>query len=260
MDHRTSRIGILAALKIGNHYPHRYRMLVCDPKVNSVDEIDPQDGQYVIKRRVERSVQAGIFVRRLDNLRRSSILREGWQWRGRSRKVIPNQPLSTLTHVPKAMPIDYYSPDFYNDLSGVQQAMFADASTVALSPDPSRILRNGKRHPDEKLTDKDFFDKYAEGSCLSIGNVNLGDDQEEMTSQDGYKTESNHSMDIESGGGSMADDATTTLGQVARFVNMAEQAGVGAATLRRTCSFVRKTILALSSMCECCPCYQVPPS
>lgn len=125
------------------------------------------------------------------------------------------------------MPIDYYSPDFYDDLSGIQQATFADASTVSLSPDLSRILSSGRKHPDEKLTDKSFFDKYSEGILSQyIENVDLEDDQEEMTSQDGYETESNHGMDIKSGAGGMADDGITAQEQVARFVEIAEQAGV----------------------------------
>ncbi|KAK9893166.1 hypothetical protein P389DRAFT_191778 [Cystobasidium minutum MCA 4210] len=104
-------------------------------------------------------------------------------------------------------PLDGYAyrlllPGFFNDLS--------DASTVALYPDPSQILSNGRKHPDEMLTDKDFFDKFAEGILVQYRKPRFGDDQEEMSSQDGYEAESNHSVDTESIEGSMANDAITT--------------------------------------------------
>ena len=175
-------------------------MLVCDPKANSDDEVDLEDGHYVIKRRLERSVQAETFFRRLDHLRRSTILKEGGQWRERRRKIISNQPPSVFPQLPKAMPIDYYSPEFFNDLSGPQQTTFANVSIVALSPDTSQILINSKKHADEILSDKRFFDKYAEGILNQyIRNLEVADDQEDASSQDGYNTESNHSMDTESG-------------------------------------------------------------
>lgn len=153
-------------------------MLVCDPKANSDDEVDLEDGHYVIKRRLERSVQAETSFRRLDHLRRSTILKEGGQWRERRRKIISNQPPSVFPQLPKAMPIDYYSPEFFNDLSGPQQTTFANVSIVALSPDTSQILINSKKHADEILSDKRSFDKYAEGILTQyIRNLEVPDDQ-----------------------------------------------------------------------------------
>ena len=51
----------------------RYRMLVCDSRANSDDELNPQGGHYVIKRRTERSIQAETFFRSLDDLCRRVI-------------------------------------------------------------------------------------------------------------------------------------------------------------------------------------------
>ena len=107
---------------------------------------------------------------------------------------------SVYPQLPKAMSIDYYFPAFFNDLSGPQQTTFANVSIVALSPDTSQILINSKKHADEILSDKRFFDKYAEGILNQyIRNLEVADDQEDASSQDGYNTESNHSMDTESG-------------------------------------------------------------
>lgn len=96
-----------------------------------------------------------------------------------------------------------------------------------MSPDPSQILRNGRKDPDEKLTDKAFFDKYLVDILSQyVEHVDSKDDDEDMSSQDDYETESNHSMDVESGEESMKDGAMTTQEQVARFVSIAEQAGL----------------------------------
>jgi hypothetical protein len=156
--------------------------LVRNTKANSDDEIDPQDGHYVIKRRVKRSVQAETLVRRLDDLRHSRIFEEGGQWRGRHRKVIPNQPFPATKGYAYRLP-----------LSGLLQPPvqysannFAYASIVALSPDPAQISSNGRKHPDENLSDESFFDEYSEGILAQyIENLDLEDDQEEVSSQDG---------------------------------------------------------------------------
>lgn len=96
-----------------------------------------------------------------------------------------------------------------------------------MSPDPSPILRNGRKHPAEKLTDKTFFDKYSVGIASPYTeNDDLEDDQEETSRRPGYGTESTRSMDIESRAGSMPDNAMSTREQVAASVNMAEQAGI----------------------------------
>lgn len=84
----------------------------------------------------------------------SSDIGEGRQRRERPRKVIPNDNFSTFRQLPKAMPIEQYSPDFHNDLSGIQQATFPDASTVALSTDSCQFLSSGRKHREEKFTDK----------------------------------------------------------------------------------------------------------
>lgn len=81
MDHLTTFQLAAARLKFlrQNRYPRRYQMLVCDPKANSDDEIDPEDGHYISKRRLERSLQAETFFRRLDELRRSTVIKGGGQ-------------------------------------------------------------------------------------------------------------------------------------------------------------------------------------
>jgi hypothetical protein len=109
---------------------------------------------------------------------------------------------------------------------------FADASIVAFSPDPAQISSNGRKHPDEKLWDEGFFDKYSEGILAQyIENLDLEDDQEERSSQDGYEAVPNYSTDTDSGEGTMTDDAIITPKQVARLVDMEEHAEASAFTL-----------------------------
>lgn len=67
------------------------------------------------------------------------------------RNVIPNHPLYTFARLPKAIPIDYYCSEIpYNDLAGIQQTLFADASIVASSPDASQVLSNSGKHPGQE--------------------------------------------------------------------------------------------------------------
>jgi hypothetical protein len=101
----------------------------------------------------------------------------------------------------------------------------ADASIVAFLPDPAQISSNGRKHPDEKLWDEGFFDKYSEGILAQyIEELDLEGDQEERSSQDGYEAESNHSPDTDSGEGTVTDDAIITPEQVAHLVDMEEHA------------------------------------
>jgi hypothetical protein len=210
-----------------NGYPRRYQLLVRDPKANSDDELDSTDGQYIIKRRLERSVQAETFFRRLDQMRRTGVLQEGGQWRERPRKVIPDQPLSDFPQLPKAMPIDYYSPNFFNGLSSRQKQTFADASIVALPPDASHILVSGNKHVTERLSDKAFFDKHAEDILEAYTiNSDSDNDQEESLSRDASDMESDHDMDVESEDEIMAESIVTTRDQVAQFVGLVEMAGL----------------------------------
>lgn len=71
--------------------------------------------------------------------------------------------------------MDCYSPDLYNDLPSTQQAIFAGASIVAWSTDPSQVSSNGRKHPDEKSTDEDFFGKYPKAIVAQyIENLEFG--------------------------------------------------------------------------------------
>lgn len=95
---------------------------------------------------------------------------------------IPNQPFPATKGYAYRLP-----------LSGLLQPPvqysannFAYASIVALSPDPAQISSNGRKHPDENLSDESFFDEYSEGILAQyIENLDLEDDQEEVSSQDG---------------------------------------------------------------------------
>lgn len=210
-----------------NHYHARYQVLVSDPKANSDDELDPQDGSYVIKRRPERSIQAEIFFRRLDELRKSFALREGTQWRQRIRKVIPDQPMSVLHQLPRNMPIDYYSPEFYNAMSNRQKSIYCDISILSFPLDVSHILSTGRLHADEQMDDNAFYTKYASKSLAAY-------DLPTEEVDDSDYSDSDSAMDMDSdverlegsqrGHTAGLEPAAATAEQMSSFVSMVRQA------------------------------------
>ncbi|MBW0477737.1 hypothetical protein O181_017452 [Austropuccinia psidii MF-1] len=57
------------------------------------------------------------------------------------------------------LPIYFYNPDWFNNWTSGQKRQFADVHQVAFFPDASSLLL-GKQHPDERLSNKGFTQKY----------------------------------------------------------------------------------------------------
>jgi hypothetical protein len=125
------------------------------------------------------------------------------------------------------MPIDYYSPGFYNGLSHRQKQTFADASVVALPPDASHILVSGNKHVTERMSDKAFYESYA-GDILNAYAIDSDSDsdREDTSTRDVSDLASEDGMVIESEDETMAEPSIITHGQIADFVGLAERAGV----------------------------------
>ncbi|MBW0506906.1 hypothetical protein O181_046621 [Austropuccinia psidii MF-1] len=74
--------------------------------------------------------------------------------------LIPDEPLkSVCTRVPKGLPINFYDPSWFNSRSAGQKTLISDAFNIAFLPDASQSLR-GIQHPNERLGDNKFTDKY----------------------------------------------------------------------------------------------------
>ncbi|MBW0586416.1 hypothetical protein O181_126131 [Austropuccinia psidii MF-1] len=95
-------------------------------------------------------VNEEIFKAKKDN-RKTSNRRE---------HLIPDEPLkSVCTQVPKGLPIDFYDPSWLNSHSAGQKTIIYDAFNIEFLPDASQSLR-GIQHPNERLGDKKFANKY----------------------------------------------------------------------------------------------------
>lgn len=90
--------------------------------------------------------------------------------------------------------------------------------------------------------------------------VDLEDDQEEMTSQDDYETESNHSMDIDDEEGVWRMRQSQHKSKLHPLSTWQSRQEFEHLLCVGTVLFLQKSMLALSSICERCICYyQSPP-
>ncbi|KAF4615913.1 hypothetical protein D9613_006379 [Agrocybe pediades] len=148
-----------------NGYPPRYLRLI-KTKATSDDEADPDDlkiggrAVYWINRRPERSVEAEVFIRSLDIAREEDVRRDpSRRWKERLR-LVRDEGRSKDTFfpaLPPSMPIDYYAPEFFNRLQPRLRSKVSDM-TIAIPPNPSTAF---DRHPDLKLSDAEFQNKYG---------------------------------------------------------------------------------------------------
>ncbi|KNZ53516.1 hypothetical protein VP01_3217g2 [Puccinia sorghi] len=67
--------------------------------------------------------------------------------------------MTLFPRAPKNLPLDFYNPEWFNDLQPNVRDLVADTHSVAFLPKSSEMLQ-GTRHPDEKLSDKRFSEKY----------------------------------------------------------------------------------------------------
>lgn len=169
---------------IANGYPQRYRDLI-SVKATSDDEADPtglkikRRNVYWIKRRPERSPEAEVFIRRLDEAREVQAGIDGKRLTQERIRLVPpkNQKDSAFLAVASEMPIDYFAPTFFNDLQPQTRKRIA-LTKVSLLPDVSKsFTREGKA--DERLSDEDFMAKYGPSVLAKYDLNDLNDIMEE---------------------------------------------------------------------------------
>ncbi|EGG07168.1 uncharacterized protein MELLADRAFT_86042 [Melampsora larici-populina 98AG31] len=140
-------------------FPTRYLSMLQHVEAHSDDEFDVERQVYVVKTPIYQSVEAGIFMRRVDEHMRLSKTLSKTRIQTRTR-IRPKHPIeSTLTRPPRGLPIDFYNAEWYNVLPVADRQDIADAWKVMFLPDPSESLL-GRPHPDEKLEDQKFTDKH----------------------------------------------------------------------------------------------------
>ncbi|MBW0535607.1 hypothetical protein O181_075322, partial [Austropuccinia psidii MF-1] len=146
---------------IVNKLPKRYKRIIEEIGAHSDDEYDEKKKVYVIKTLKFRSRKANIFFRRLDEAMVQAERNEGSITRKRTR-CLPKIPIeSTIVKPPKGLPIDFYSIKWFKKLEHSQKEAMADCNNVAFLLTPEECLKP-KRHPDEKISDKNFSKKYRD--------------------------------------------------------------------------------------------------
>ncbi|MBW0522110.1 hypothetical protein O181_061825 [Austropuccinia psidii MF-1] len=112
-------------------YPKRYQVIASDVNAHSDDEYNAQLGVYVIKTLAYRSERATTFFQRLD------------------RKIKEVD----------AMLVDFYRPEWFNERNHSEKMIAADVGDVAFVS-VKDIPSGSKEHPDERLSDRAFNNKY----------------------------------------------------------------------------------------------------
>ena len=180
--------------------PQRYIDIVSDPKATSDDECDDNDPElHIVKRKPERSTAANHFIEKLDLQRRHDAAQmPGGRRQGRNRIRRADAPISSMTELPAAMPIDYYEPAFFGSLSMLVKQRAANANRIAFPCDIREILC-GPRSANEKLSDTGLFKKFG-SQVLAL--YNLADEDEGDYEEDRAEEE-----DLEDSGDEDDDDA-----------------------------------------------------
>ncbi|KAI7966251.1 hypothetical protein MJO29_001999 [Puccinia striiformis f. sp. tritici] len=143
--------------------PKRYQKVISDVNCHSDDEYSAGRG-YIIKTLKFRSPNATKFFRRVDAAILKSDELEGKRIQ-RRRRIVPSTPQESLfPKPPKGQPLDFYEPEWFNDLLPQQRIDTANTHEVAFLPDASQSLM-GKKLASEKLSDrkftKQFFDRLS---------------------------------------------------------------------------------------------------
>ncbi|KAI9603136.1 hypothetical protein H4Q26_002450 [Puccinia striiformis f. sp. tritici PST-130] len=104
------------------------------------------------------------FFRRVDAAILESDKLEGKRTQ-RRRRIIPSTPQESLFLMPPiGQPLDFYEPEWFNDLSYHQQIYAANTCEVVFSPDASQSLM-GTTLASEKLSDQKVTKQFF--NCLS---------------------------------------------------------------------------------------------
>ncbi|MBW0504155.1 hypothetical protein O181_043870 [Austropuccinia psidii MF-1] len=111
----------------------------------------------------------------------------------RRTRVLPRAPIMSKNVVPpKGLPMDFYNLKWYKSLSHYEKRIFPDRKNIAFLPNAGDCMQ-AQRHPDEKLTDKQFNEKYR-GPIEKVFEIS---DEGEDTDEDEDNDGDNESIDLE---------------------------------------------------------------
>ncbi|KAG0152479.1 hypothetical protein CROQUDRAFT_85578 [Cronartium quercuum f. sp. fusiforme G11] len=141
--------------------PKQYIKMLAKPNAHSDDEVDSNGITHTIKTLEFRSANASKLIRRVDLLMQKADILAGKTSQKHMHRL-PKTPVpSTFKSPPTQLPIDFYSPSWYNNLPPGQKEKWVDSAHVALLPDAAQSLKPIP-HPDESLSGSKFSKKYYE--------------------------------------------------------------------------------------------------
>ncbi|KAA1115239.1 hypothetical protein PGT21_033987 [Puccinia graminis f. sp. tritici] len=154
-----------------NKFPQRYIKILPPIAAHSDDEVQEGKGFFKIKTLPYQSKNANRFFRRLD-IRMLKAAKKDPSKRCRIRKLPKNPEASAYTAAPKGLPIDFYDPEWYHNLTPAQQQLIPDLTNVAFLPNANEsLLPKTQRHPHKSSKDKTFTRLYFEQLAEPYGLV-----------------------------------------------------------------------------------------
>ncbi|MBW0592535.1 hypothetical protein O181_132250 [Austropuccinia psidii MF-1] len=126
--------------------------------------------------------------------------------RGRNQIVVDSPSISIHSHPPKGLPIHFYDPSWFNNCPPGQKTTIADSFNVAFLPDASQSIR-GIQHPDERLNDQSFTEKYWEECAESYDlSHEIAREDEDLESDYSAIIDNNSESDDDTGEESLEPD------------------------------------------------------
>ncbi|MBW0482746.1 hypothetical protein O181_022461 [Austropuccinia psidii MF-1] len=184
---------------VAKNFPKWYLKVLAEIDSHSDDEFDEKAKGYIIKILPYRSKNATTFMRRVDE----EIEKASRNKRGKSQKhqriISETAPATTFGRPPNGLPIDFFDHQWFNNCSPAQKTIHANTMKVAFLPDSSQSI-GGIQHPDEKLSDKKFSEKYWDQLTkkydLSHEIPADEDDDESNSDYEDIESESSSNIDI----------------------------------------------------------------
>ncbi|MBW0587812.1 hypothetical protein O181_127527 [Austropuccinia psidii MF-1] len=190
---------------VANNFPKRYLKILANTDAHSDDEYISKSN-YRINKLPFRSENANKFMRRVDEEIEKAERIEQKRSRGRKRIVVDSPSISIHSHPPKGLPIDFYDPSWFNNCPPGQKTTVADSFNIAFLPDASQSIL-GIQHPDERLNDQNFTEKYWE-KCAEYYDLSheIAREDEDLESDDSAIIDDNSESDDDTGEESLEPD------------------------------------------------------
>lgn len=144
-----------------HNLPKRYQLFLSQPPAHSDDELDVENGVYIIKTLPFRSANANKFFRRLDSMM-ARVHNASGKSPAKAPRLLPTEPQpSRFPTPPTQLPLDYYKPSWFNSLAPSQKEELVKINQVGLLPNAAEsLIPPPNTHPAESLSGRDFNKKY----------------------------------------------------------------------------------------------------